>query len=139
MRSLAALLLVLASLSCEQSSGDARVESPLRRTFPPPADVIDPVSAEPSLSLGGSNAVGATQFAGIRSVVADDGRIWLTDDQSQEIRAFAPDGHHVMSLGGRGDGPGDSLRRGRRHGHGRPARWARSGVPRAVPGAPQLS
>ncbi len=76
--------------------------------FAEPGPAVDSLPAEPSLSLGGATDVGPTQFAGVRSVVVtNDGRIWVADEQSQEIRVFAPTGSHLLTLGGRGDGPGE--------------------------------
>lgn len=66
------------------------------------------VSATPSLSLGGENDQGPTQFFQIQNVyVGDNRRIWIADGQSRELRIFGPDGSHLMSRGGRGAGPGE--------------------------------
>jgi len=36
-----------------------------------------------------------------------DGRLVVADEGSSEVRFFAPDGTHLLSVGGRGEGPGE--------------------------------
>ena len=74
-----------------------------RRTFA----LVDP---RPLLEIGGAEEVGATQFSGIQAVWTDGaGRLWVVDGQSGELRIFEPDGTHLRTVGGRGQGPGEFL------------------------------
>lgn len=66
------------------------------------------VSPEPSLSIGGPDEVGPTQFFRIQSVRVDArGRLWVADGQSGELRIFNGDGSLWKTRGGRGQGPGE--------------------------------
>lgn len=68
------------------------------------------VDPEPIVRLGGPDAGGAEAFFRIRGVRLDrQGRVWVADGQSQEIRIFEPDGSHGRTVGGRGEGPGEFL------------------------------
>lgn len=59
-------------------------------------------------SDGFEGELGPDAFSRIRDVaVGPLGRIWVADGQTSEIRVFGPDGSHVRSLGGRGEGPGE--------------------------------
>ncbi|MEX2602401.1 MAG: 6-bladed beta-propeller [Balneolaceae bacterium] len=40
-------------------------------------------------------------------VVADDGRVFITDPGERKIQAYRPDGSHLATLGGEGAGPGE--------------------------------
>jgi hypothetical protein len=67
--------------------------------------VLDSV---PTLSLGGPDATGPTQFSRIQGIHLDPaGRLWVADGQSGELRIFEPDGSHWKTRGGRGEGPGE--------------------------------
>lgn len=62
----------------------------------------------PVISLGGPDATGPTQFFRIQGVHVDGtGRLWVADGQSGELRIFEPDGSHLKTRGGRGEGPGE--------------------------------
>jgi hypothetical protein len=51
---------------------------------------------------------GPEEFGRIRSLVADaDRNLYVADNLSHEIRVFGPDGHHLRSIGRRGEGPGE--------------------------------
>ncbi len=66
------------------------------------------VAAAPTLSLGGANAQGATQFFRIQNIYVDARhRLWVADGQSRELRIFGPNGSHLKTRGGRGEGPGE--------------------------------
>jgi hypothetical protein len=66
---------------------------------------LDPA---PTISLGGPDATGPTQLFRVQGVLVDPaGRLWIADGQSGELRIFEPDGTHVRTLGGRGEGPGE--------------------------------
>ncbi|MCH7875311.1 MAG: hypothetical protein IH965_08460 [Gemmatimonadetes bacterium] len=69
------------------------------------------VDPEPTLTLGGADARGPTQFFRIQHVYVDpQSRLWVADGQSGELRIFQPDGTHWKTRGGRGEGPGEFLR-----------------------------
>ena len=56
----------------------------------------------------GTMEEGPASFGWIRSVDADgQGRVWVFDHQSQQIRVFGPDGAHLMNVGRKGAGPGE--------------------------------
>lgn len=66
------------------------------------------VIGAPSLSLGGVDATGPEQFGSVEAVAwADDGSIWVSDRQTQDVRVFNADGTWRTTVGGRGDGPGE--------------------------------
>jgi hypothetical protein len=68
------------------------------------------LSADPVVSLGGPDADGPTLFYQITNIQLDaDGRLWVSDWQSGELRVFARDGSHLRTLGGSGEGPGEFL------------------------------
>lgn len=72
--------------------------------------VFAEVEAAPSLSIGGADASGPTQFFQIQNILVDArDRIWVADGGSGELRIFQPDGSHWKTLGGKGDGPGEFL------------------------------
>ncbi len=69
------------------------------------------VDTEPALSLGGPDAEGPTQFFRVQNVLLDpNGRLWVADGQSNEIRIFRSDGSHWKTRGARGAGPGEFMR-----------------------------
>jgi hypothetical protein len=77
----------------------------------PAPNIFAVVGSEPVLSLGGPDAEGATQFHQIQEIHIDPrGRLWVADGQSAEIRLFLPDGRHLRTVGGRGEGPGEFQR-----------------------------
>jgi len=64
------------------------------------------VSPEPSLQIGAVEGESAYLFGNIWGASeASDGRIVVSEGQTYEIRVFAPDGRHLVTFGGRGDGP----------------------------------
>lgn len=66
------------------------------------------IAPEAALSVGGVDAEGSAQFAGITSLLwTDEGTIWVADGQSHEIRVFDSAIEHVQTVGGEGDGPGE--------------------------------
>jgi hypothetical protein len=63
---------------------------------------------EPDLRIGAVGSTGPDAFSAISLFEVDDeGRIWVLDDHSQEIRVFGRDGRFVRTIGGHGDGPGE--------------------------------
>ncbi len=62
----------------------------------------------PTVSIGGADASGPTQFFRVQGVYVDEGdRLWVADGQSGELRIFEADGTHWKTRGGRGEGPGE--------------------------------
>lgn len=73
--------------------------------------VFAEVDPDPLVSLGGPEAVGPTQFSGLRGVHIDRaGNLWVVDGTSAEVRLFRPDGSHWKTVGGSGEGPGEFRR-----------------------------
>ena len=67
------------------------------------------LSSELMLSLG-SEERGPELFSQVRAARLDGhGRVYVLDDQTQEIRVFSAEGEHVTTFGGIGDGP-DEMR-----------------------------
>jgi len=119
MRSKTCVLWILAlALGC--ASPERKGASPAERDVEPPENVtLTPLSAKvfavvdeaPSLSVGGPDAVGPSQFSNVRGVRTRDGReIWVADGTSAEIRIFGMDGTYLRTLGGKGGGPGEFQR-----------------------------
>lgn len=75
----------------------------------PPPDGIEPRwVVEEELRIGTMDAEGPTTFGEVKAVaVTDDGRIAVLDAGAQEIRIFGPDGAHLHTFGGEGQGPGE--------------------------------
>ena len=62
----------------------------------------------PSVSIGGPDASGPTQFFRVQGVYLDrSNRLWVADGASGELRIFEEDGTHWKTMGGRGEGPGE--------------------------------
>ena len=62
----------------------------------------------PELALGDGDGPEATTFAQLIALaVGDDGRIYVLDRQTQELRIFAASGAHVRTAGRQGAGPGE--------------------------------
>src|SRR5690606_6802234 len=85
------------------STGDAGARSTVSSDAP---RVFAEVGSEPTISIGGADAVGPAQLYGVVGVHMDGaGRIWVADAQSAELRIFGSDGSHWKTRGGRGEGP----------------------------------
>lgn len=58
--------------------------------------------------IGAVEGEGPDVFGQIRGVAVDSrGRVHVLDAQAHELRVFRPDGTHLRTLGGRGEGPGE--------------------------------
>ena len=75
---------------------------------------VPPAAASPTWTLAAELRVGTVEgdgpdaFAYLKGlVVLDDGRFAVLDSQVQELRVFGPDGVHLATHGGRGEGPGE--------------------------------
>jgi hypothetical protein len=67
------------------------------------------LSAAPTLEIGMLDGPPEQQFTQIRSAFfLDDGRIVAANMRHPpEVRVFSPDGQHLVSMGGAGEGPGE--------------------------------
>ena len=60
------------------------------------------------LRIGAVDGTGPAVFGEIGGMTQDSaGRVYVLDQQAQEIRVFAPDGSYVRTIGRRGGGPGE--------------------------------
>ena len=72
------------------------------------ADPIWPIDPEPTLVLGRLEGPDAYLFSQIRGAVRlSTGTIVVLDGASRQLRAFSPDGTHLWTAGGPGEGPGE--------------------------------
>lgn len=72
------------------------------------ADAPWTVGAEPMLDLGTVEGEGPEAFFRVSDVHrAPDGRVFVADAGSAEVRVFSADGSHLATWGGEGDGPGE--------------------------------
>ena len=101
------LLATLAALACvadDNPDPQVREEVPV----PPSADTIWRIEPEPVLVLGLSDELEEQQFYQIRGATRlSTGVLVVLDGASRELRAFSPDGTHLWTAGGPGDGPGE--------------------------------
>jgi len=66
------------------------------------------VGERPDLELGGPEVSGATAFDHIEGLAGlSDGRFVVVDGGSAELRWFSASGTHLLTTGGRGEGPGE--------------------------------
>ncbi len=66
------------------------------------------VDPEPVLQIGEREGEQPYLLSRIGDAVrAPDGRIVIVEGMTQELRVFGPDGKHLASFGGPGDGPGE--------------------------------
>lgn len=67
-------------------------------------------TAEEELRIGTVEGGGPQQFGQISALKADsDGRIYVLDYQSQDIRVFDVDGTYSHTIGSKGEGPGELM------------------------------
>jgi hypothetical protein len=112
MTAVACLLPLLTSVACEGSGSPAVTVTDSAGVRLTVSDDVERVFASldslPTLSLGGADATGPTQFFRIQGIHVDSAnRLWVADGQSGELRIFEPDGSHWKTRGGRGEGPGE--------------------------------
>lgn len=108
------LLLVLLAAACgrnEPSTATVTDSAGVRITLSADtARTFAVVDSVPTLSLGGADIEGPTQFGNVSGVQIDRrGNVWVADGQSAEVRIFHPDGAFWKSVGGRGEGPGEFM------------------------------
>jgi hypothetical protein len=66
------------------------------------------VDPDPALQIGAAEGDAAYQFSDPWGAIElPDGRIVVTDGQVKEVRIFGPDGRHIRTFGGEGEGPGE--------------------------------
>jgi len=88
-----------------ERSDSAGVEVVVSSDLPAPLLQVDSI---PDLSLGGPEAVGPEAFGRVENVVVgSDESIWVSDRQAADVKVFNPDGSHRVTVGGRGNGPGE--------------------------------
>lgn len=113
-----AIILALLAAACSRSDGDrigtaeidtlpgGRIE--VRHANGGAWDAETAWRLEEDLRLGTATGEGPEQFAEIRDVRSDSrGRIYVLNGASNEARVFHPDGTHVHTIGGEGEGPGE--------------------------------
>lgn len=116
-----ALLVFIITAAISTSCGNADSETAARvviDSFPNGAVHVvnsapDP-GAEPrwtleeELRIGSLEEAGPAAFGQLRGLaVTEDGRIVVLEALAQELRAFAADGEHLATHGGKGEGPGE--------------------------------
>lgn len=75
---------------------------------PPPSGFQPTWTLKEDLRIGTFDQAGATSFGELKGLaVLDDGRIAVLDAQAQELRIFGPEGEHLATYGGKGEGPGE--------------------------------
>lgn len=72
--------------------------------------VFAELDSVPTLSIGGDDVTGPTQFSRVQGVYVDKARrLWVAEGQAGELRIFEPSGAHWKTRGGRGEGPGEFI------------------------------
>lgn len=75
---------------------------------PPAAGEAPTWWIEEDLRIGSFDEPGPTSFGEVLGIaVLEDGRVALLETQSQEVRIFSPEGAHLATFGGEGEGPGE--------------------------------
>jgi len=113
MLALLTLTVVFSACRADRSGVTVFVDSDgVRHTLSPDESLtFAEVDQDPSLSLGGPDVSGPTQFFQIRGIHVDSqGNLWIADGGSNQLRIFRPDGSLWKTGGGRGEGPGEFQR-----------------------------
>ena len=80
----------------------------VRVTNIPPAEAPPTWTLVEELRVGIVEGAGPDAFGRLKGLVAlDDGGFAVLEAQAQELRVFGPDGAHVATHGGKGEGPGE--------------------------------
>ena len=85
------------------------------------------IGPEPTVTIGAAEGEAPYLLHRVRrAATLSDGRIVVADGASNEVRVFDPDGVHLVSWGGEGEGPGefDAL--------SGVARWGATRLPRGI-------
>ncbi len=110
------LLVVVLGAACAGESDSVRApgdDAGIVENAPIPEGSRVPwtIGTAPELSIGLGEAEDAYHLFNVRdAVVLEGGRIAIANGGTGEIRTFGPDGAHVVSLGGAGEGPGEFRR-----------------------------
>ncbi|WP_420634374.1 6-bladed beta-propeller [Candidatus Palauibacter sp.] len=66
------------------------------------------ISAEPLIEIGRAEGADEVLFSSIgQALLLEDGRVVVSDRETEEIRVFGPDGGFLNRIGQRGEGPGE--------------------------------
>lgn len=119
-RSVAAAFLILATAACSGDAGSSGWAGTVRDSagvavvLNPTEGIWTPETAwtvSQALSIGSLDGPEAEQFGQILGVdVDDEGRVYVLDGQSSEVRVFDADGQHLRTFGEPGQGPGQLAR-----------------------------
>ncbi len=86
------------------SNGAVRVVNPAQGIW----EQGQPWRLVPDLEIGEIEGADAEVFASVSGLEVDaEGRVYVLDRQTNELRIFSPDGTHIRSVGGTGGGPGE--------------------------------
>lgn len=103
---------------CAEQSADAahRIEQPSAgpphavNDFRRDASATERLVAQVELEIGEVDGDGPAVFGSVIALEADErGTVYVLDGHAQEVRVFGPDGTHLHTLGGRGEGPGEFM------------------------------
>lgn len=76
-------------------------------TIPSIATAQERWTFTPTLRIGGPDE-GAASFSWVKSIAVDgQGRIFVYEHSTQDVRVFGTDGSHLKTIGRRGSGPGE--------------------------------
>lgn len=111
---LLALAAILPACAAEPPASDAVVRDSAgitiveNLTTEVPAGAVLELSVPPSVAVGSLEGTPETQLYRVSAVRrAPDGSLLVANTGTSEVRRFGPDGVHLASLGGEGDGPGE--------------------------------
>lgn len=97
--------LILAVGAVTACGGEVETPPPASGTAEP--EDLRPVLVE-ELRIGSVEREGPTTFGSISDIEIDaSGRIYVLDGDAAELRLFGPDGQHIRTVGGEGEGPGE--------------------------------
>jgi hypothetical protein len=106
---LAPLLLVPACADPPPPASDLEIRLDTVAGIPHVRNLGEPASwdLEPVLRLGALEG-GPEEFGRVRSLLADaEGRIYVAETMTNQVRVFSPEGRHERTFGRRGEGPGE--------------------------------
>lgn len=94
-----------ARVSERDSAGIVIVENEVSPSAGPAALQLSP---EPRLRIGAVEGPEAEQLFRVRGgVILPDGRVAVLNAGTRQVRVYGPDGAHLTSFGGAGEGPGE--------------------------------
>ncbi len=71
-------------------------------------DTLPTFVGQEDLRIGSVAGGGPDEFSRIGTFTVDDqGTMYIVDGMAEEIRVFDPDGNHIRTFGGKGEGPGE--------------------------------